>query len=101
VPPLVAADCWFPVGTAALLADGAFARERYQQRAYRRAVFVHSSTMATDRLAVIARAVLASMGIPDDGTPRNGLDLIGTFYGPSFHVDDRNATTTGTVLSGT
>jgi iron complex outermembrane receptor protein len=121
VPPVVAADCAFPVGIAALLQDGDFARESYDQRAYHRAWFVHSSTTITDRFGLtaglrhsvddksggmdnlywydsaIARAVLASMGVPDDGTPRNGLDLIGTFYGPSFHVDDRNETTTGTL----
>ena len=121
VPPLVAVDCLFPVGVGALLQDGDFARERYEQQAYHRALFVHSSTAVTDRLAVtaglrhsvddksggvdvqywydsaIARAVLASLGIPDDGTPRNGLDIAGTFYGPSFHVDDRNETTTGTL----
>ena len=121
VPPLVAADCLFPVGIEALLQDGDFARERYQQQAYHRALFVHSATAVTDRFAVtaglrysvddkaggvetlywydspIARAVLASMGVPDDGTPRNGLDLIGTLYSPSFHVDDRNETTTGTL----
>jgi iron complex outermembrane receptor protein len=121
LPPLIAVDCLLPTGVSALLPDGKFAQEHYYQQTYNRAVFAHSSTEITTRFTVvaglrysvddkaggvdtlywydsaIARAVLAAFGVPDDGTPRNGLDLIGTYYSPSFHADIRDETTTGTV----
>jgi iron complex outermembrane receptor protein len=121
LPPLIAVDCLFPTGVSALLQDGEFAQEHYQQRTYNRALFAHSSTDITDRFTLvaglrysvddksggvdtlywydsaIARAVLAAFGVPDNGTPRNGLDLIGTYYSPSFHADIRDETTTGTA----
>jgi outer membrane receptor protein involved in Fe transport len=45
--------------------------------------------------SAIARAVLAAAGVPDDGTPRNGLDLIGTYYSPSFRDGIRDDEITG------
>ena len=120
LPPLVGA-CLFPSGISALLPDGKLAQEHYRQQTTDRALFAHSSTNLSDRLTLvaglrysvddkaggvdtlywydseIARSVLAAFGVPDDGTPRNGLDLIGTYYSPSFHADVRDETTTGTA----
>lgn len=121
LPPLIAVDCLFPTRVGGLLPDGELAQEHYQQRTYDRAVFAHSSTDISDRFTLvaglrysvddkaggvdtlywydspIARAVLAAFGVRDDGTPRNGLDLIGTYYSPSFRADIRDETTTGTA----
>ena len=122
LPPVVAVDCLFPAGISALLPSGLFTLERYQQDGRSNALFAHSSTRLSEKIDLImglrysienkeggvdnlfwydsalVRAVLAGAGIPDDGTPRNGLDLIGTVYGPSFHADYRDETNSG-VLS--
>jgi outer membrane receptor protein involved in Fe transport len=45
----------------------------------------------------IVRAALAAQGIPDDGTPRNGLDLIGTVHSPSFTDSIRDNELSGTA----
>ncbi len=119
LPPIIAVDCLFPTGIAALLPNGEFTKERYTQNSHHNALFAHASTTLSDKFTLglglrhsidnkaggvdnlfwydsaIVRGVLAAAGIPDDGTPRNGLDLIGTVYSPSFHDDDRNETTTG------
>ena len=87
-----------------MLPDGEFARESYFQDSTTRAFFGHAETAIGDQFklvtglrysleeksggvenlfwydSAIVRAVLAAGGIPDDGTPRNGLDLIGTVY---------------------
>ena len=89
------------------------------------AVFAHSTIDLTDNLqlllggrynienqeggvdvqywydSAIVRAVLESLGVPDDGTPRNGLDLIGTLYSPSFSRDTEDKEFTGTIGSDT
>jgi iron complex outermembrane recepter protein len=121
VPGIVALDCLFPVGIGALLPDGVFTRSHYQQDSTSLAAFAHSSIELSDRLALtaglrysiedkdggvqnlfwhdapIVRAVLAGLGLPDDGTPRNGFDLIGTRYSPSFSVGLRSEETTGLI----
>lgn len=121
VPPVAVAGCLFPVGIGALLPDGEFAHEIYRQDSTSFGIFAHASTELSDRFDLvtglrysiedkdggvenlfwydspIARAVLASLGVPDDGTPRNGLDLIGTVYSPSFEADIRDEVVTGTV----
>jgi iron complex outermembrane receptor protein len=121
VPGVVALDCLFPVGIGALVPDGVFTRSDYQQDSTSIAAFAHSSIELSDRLALtaglrysiedkdgavqnmfwydspIVRAVLAGLGIPDDGTPRNGFDLIGTLYSPSFSAGLRSEETTGLV----
>lgn len=121
VPGLIALDCLFPIGIGALVPDGTFTQSRYQQDSTSLAAFAHSSIELSDRLALtaglrysiedkdggvqnlfwydspIVRAVFASMGIPDDGTPRNGFDLIGTLYSPSFSAGLRSEETTGLI----
>ena len=121
LPPLVAIDCLFPSNIGALLPRGEFTRERYEQDSQSSAVFAHASTRlprgfnlitglrysvedkegGVDNVfwydSAVARAVLAANGLPDNGTPRNGLDLIGTFYSPSFTDGIRDEQTTGTV----
>jgi iron complex outermembrane receptor protein len=120
-PPAVALDCLFPVGVAALLDDGEFTSENYFQDSQSFGAFAHANfdlprnfrlvagaryssedkSGGVDNLfwydSAIVRAVLASMGTPDDGTPRNGLDLIGTVYSPSFTDSIRDEEVTGTV----
>ncbi len=114
LPPIVALDCAFPTNVGALLPDGEFTKERYTQQSTSTAAFAHASISLPHGLALVAglrysqenkhggvvnsywydspvaRAALAAVGVPDDGTPRNGLDLIGTLYSPSFTaaVDD-------------
>ena len=121
LPPVVATDCLFPVGEEALLPDGEFTREIYDQDSTGFALFVHAETTLTDRFdlitglrydvidkdggsenlfwydSAVARAALAAAGIPDDGTARNGLDIAGTFNSPSFTDDIRNEELTGTL----
>ena len=121
LPPLVAADCAFPVGTGALLPDGEFAREAYFQDSETIAAYGHTVTSLGDHFKLVAglrlsiedkeggvdnlfwydsaivRAALELGGLPDDGTPRNGLDLIGTLFGPSFVDDIRDEELTGVL----
>ena len=121
LPPLFFADCLFPMGISALLPHGEFTRERYDQDSRSEAIYAHSTTNLSTSFklilglrysvdektggvanlywydSAIVRGALAAIGIPDDGTPRNGLDLIGTVYSPSFRADYRDETTSGTV----
>ncbi len=121
LPPVVAADCLFPVGIGALLPDGEFTREFYFQDTTTYALFAHArwdfssdARLVTgirysiedkdggvDNLfwydSAIVRAALEAAGIPDDGTPRNGLDLIGTVYSPSFVDETEDREVTGTI----
>lgn len=121
LPPVVATDCLFPVGEAALLPDGEFSREIYEQDTTGFAVFAHATTRLSDKFdlitglrydvidkdggvdnlfwydSAIARAALAAAGIPDDGTARNGLDIVGTFNSPSFTDSIENKEVTGTL----
>lgn len=121
LPPVVAADCAFPVGINALLPDGEFTREAYRQDSTGYAVFAHGSTLLSERLrliaglrhdviekeggvdnlfwydSLVARLALAAAGVPDDGTARNGLDLIGTFNSPSFTDATRDSELTGSL----
>lgn len=121
VPPVVATDCLFPVGVDALLPDGEFSREVYDQDSTGFAIFAHATTKLSDRFdlvtgiryddidkdggvenlfwfdSAIARAVLEQAGIPDDGTARNGLDIIGTFNSPSFTDSNDDEEVTGTL----
>jgi iron complex outermembrane receptor protein len=120
-PPAVALDCAFPVGISALLDDGAFAREIYSQDSDSLGAFAHADFQLPRNFRLVAglrysleeksggvnnlfwydsaivRAALEMQGIPDDGTPRNGLDLIGTVYSPSFTDSTRDEEITGTV----
>jgi iron complex outermembrane receptor protein len=120
-PPLVALDCAFPVGIAALLDDGEFTTENYRQDSKSFGAFAHATfdlprnfrLVAGLRFGIedksggvenlfwydsaIVRAALEAAGIPDDGTPRNGLDLIGTVYSPSFTDATREEEITGTI----
>jgi len=108
LPPVIALDCLFPTGVSALLDDGEFSSEYYYQDGTTLAAFAHGTFAISDTVRIvsglryseedkdggvdnlfwydsaIARAALAAAGVPDDGTPRNGLDLIGTVYSPSF-----------------
>lgn len=121
LPPIVAADCAFPTGISALLPNGEFAREAYFQDSETLAVFGHTVTRLSERFKLVAglrlsiedkeggvdnlfwydspivRAALEAGGLPDDGTPRNGLDLIGTVFGPSFTDDIRDEELTGVL----
>lgn len=121
LPPIVSVDCVFPTGVSALLPDGEFARESYVQKSTTRAFFGHAETAIGDQFklvtglrysleeksggvrnmfwydSAIVRAALAAGGIPDDGTPRNGLDLIGTVFGPSFRDQTRDEEVTGVL----
>lgn len=121
LPPILSVDCAFPTGVSALLPDGEFAREFYFQESTTRALFGHAVTAISDRFSLvtglrysleeksggvdnlfwydsaIVRAALEASGIPDDGTPRNGLDLIGTVFGPSFRDRTRDEEVTGVL----
>ena len=122
LPPFIEVDCAFPSGIGALLPDGEWSREFFSQDSDSYAIFGHAITTlkpdyfdlflglrysieekdgAVDNVfwydSAIVRAVLASQGIPDDGTPRNGFDLIGTLYSPSFNASTRDEEVTGTV----
>ena len=121
LPPIISVDCTFPPGLGALLDDGELSREFYQQDADNWALFAHGVTELTEHSnlviglrynveekkggvdnlywydSAIVRAVLAGLGIPDDGTPRNGLDLIGTTYSPSFSNRTKDEEITGTI----
>lgn len=121
LPPIVELDCLFPSGIGALLPDGEFAREAYFQDSTGYALFSHLNYSLSDRLTLvaglrydsidkeggvnnlfwydsaIARATLELNGLPDDGTPRNGLDLIGTFNSPSFSDKREDTEVTGTI----
>ncbi len=121
LPPVVAADCFFPVGINALLPNGEFTREIYRQDSTGYAVFAHASAALSNRLrlvggvrhdeiekeggvdnlfwydSLVARLALAAAGVPDDGTARNGLDLIGTFNSPSFTDSTRDSELTGSL----
>lgn len=122
LPPILTSDCAFPIGGSALFQDGEVTREHYYQDSRNSAIFAHSSTALTENFrlvlglrysedrksggvdnqfwydSAVARAVLAGAGVPDDGTPRNGLDVAGTVYAPSFEASIRDTTTTG-ILS--
>jgi outer membrane receptor protein involved in Fe transport len=119
VPPVIEDDCLFPTDVGALLPTGEFTRESYVQTARAADLFAHASIPLSERVemdvglryssvskrggvdnlywydSAIARQTLATLGVPDDGTPRNGLDLAGTVYGPSFQARYRNSTSTG------
>ena len=121
LPGVVATDCLFPVGVGALVPHGVFSRSNYQQDSTSLAVFSHASIELSEKFVLtaglrysiedkdggvdnsywydsaIVRGVLAGAGIPDDGTPRNGFDLIGTLYSPSFTAGVRDEETTGLV----
>jgi len=121
LPGVIAVDCLFPVGIDALFQDGLVTRSAFQQDSETLALYAHMSFELTDKLnltaglrhsledksgsvdnqfwydSAIVRAVLALAGIPDDGTPRNGLDLIGTLYSPSFTADIRDDESTGLI----
>jgi iron complex outermembrane recepter protein len=120
-PPLTALDCAFPTGISALLDDGEFTTEDYFQDSDSLGIFAHGSFALAPSLRLVAglrysleeksggvdnrfwydsalvRAALESAGVPDDGTPRNGLDLIGTVYSPSFTSSVSDETVTGTL----
>jgi len=122
LPPLVAVDCLFPPGVGALLPDGDYSKEVYQQDTDTFALFAHAVSNLTDSVDLvtglrwsveekdgsvdnlfwydspIARAVLESFGVPDDGTPRNGFDIIGANYSPSFSDDTRDNELTGNLI---
>lgn len=119
LPPLVSSDCLFPVGIGALLPTGEFTREVYDQHSSGYAIFTHASVPVSDSWqltaglrydvidkeggvnnlfwydSAVARAALAAGGLPDDGTARNGLDLVGTFNSPSFTAATRDTPLTG------
>jgi iron complex outermembrane recepter protein len=119
LPPISNIGCAFPIGIGALLPDGEFTREHYFQDSSSRALYGHAAFRLTDKLrlvtglrymvedkqggvtneywydSAIARAALAASGVPDDGTPRNGFDLIGTLYSPSFVAGIKDDVTTG------
>ncbi len=121
LPPVIATDCLFPVGIEALLPDGEFSREIYNQDSSGFAIFAHATTTLSDKFdlvtglrydvidkdggvqnlfwydSAVARATLAAAGIPDDGTARNGLDVVGTFNSPSFTDSIKNKEVTGTL----
>jgi len=121
LPPIISTDCLFPVGQGALLPDGEFTRELYSQDSTGYAAFAHATialSSAFDLVAglrydviekkggvqnlfwydsAIARATLAGLGIPDDGTARNGLDIVGTYNSPSFTDSTRNNEVTGMI----
>ncbi|MGW8368494.1 MAG: TonB-dependent receptor, partial [Gammaproteobacteria bacterium] len=113
LPGIAEVDCAFPIGVGALLADGQLSRATFTQDSKSLALFAHADIGLTDRLSLIVglrstvedkkggadnsywydspivRQVLADQGVPDDGTPRNGFDLIGTVYSPSFQDSTR------------
>ena len=121
LPPIADVDCLFPTGIEALLPDGEFSNEYYFQDTKTYGLFAHARTRLTDRLrlitgirfnreekdggvdnrfwydSAIVRAALEAAGVPDDGTPRNGLDLTGTVYSPSFTDRTRDDEVTGTL----
>ena len=121
LPPVLNIDCLFPVGIAALTPDGSVSIESYQQDSESWAVFGHTVTPLNENWSLIAglryseedkdgevdnafwydsaivRFALAGMGIPDDGTHRNGFDLIGAPFSPSFSAKTQDDELTGTV----
>jgi iron complex outermembrane receptor protein len=121
VPPFSSLGCAFPTGIAALLPTGEFTRENYLQDSDNYALFAHASTVLSEHFdldagvrynverkhgsvdnvywydSAIVRAVRAANGIPDDGTPRNGFDLVGTEYSPSFEQSTRDEKWTGVL----
>jgi len=121
LPGVVEIDCLFPSGIGALVPDGEFARSAYTQDSDSLAAFAHATIGLSERFdltaglrysieeksggadnqfwydSFIVRAVLEAAGLPDDGTPRNGFDLIGTFYSPSFTDKTRDEETTGLI----
>jgi outer membrane receptor protein involved in Fe transport len=121
LPPIIEVDCLFPSGIGALLPSGEYSRNRYIQDGDSVAVFAHANIGLTDRLdlttgvrysvedksggadnqfwydTAVVRSVLAAGGLPDDGTPRNGFDLVGTFFSPSFPASVRDRETTGLI----
>jgi iron complex outermembrane receptor protein len=121
LPPVISLDCAFPAGIGALLPTGEFTRENYAQDSTAYALFGHATTPLSGKFdlvtglrysderkrggvdnvfwydSAIARAALAAAGVPDDGTPRNGLDLVGTRYSPSFRQSTRDKEWTGVL----
>jgi iron complex outermembrane receptor protein len=121
LPPFVSTGCLFPVGIGALLPDGEFTHENYRQDSDGYALYADATTTLSDRFdldtgvrynvehktggvdntywydSAIVRGFRAALGIPDDGTPRNGFDLVGTKYSPSFSTSTRGDKWTGVV----
>jgi len=121
LPPIAEIDCLFPSGIGALLPTGEYSRSHYTQDNDSLAAFAHANIGLTARLnltaglrysvedksggadnqfwydSAIVRAVLEAGGLPDDGTPRNGFDLIGTLHSPSFTDKTTDRETTGLV----
>jgi len=119
LPGVVEFDCLFPSGIEALVPTGEFTRSDYTQDSDTLAAFAHANIGLTDRFdltvglrysteeksggadnqfwydSAIVRAVLEAGGVPDDGTPRNGFDLFGTYYSPSFTDSTKDNETTG------
>jgi iron complex outermembrane receptor protein len=120
-PPAIALDCAFPVGISALLPDGEFTREVYSQDSESFGAFAHGNIVLPANFQLVAglrysiedksggvdnqfwydsaivRAALEAAGNPDDGTPRNGLDLIGTVYSPPFTDSTHDEEYSGTI----
>lgn len=121
LPPFAAVDCLFPTGIGALLPAGEFSRTSYAQDTDTFSIFAHAVTELAARIdlvtglrwnveeksggahnlfwydSAIVRAALEAAGIPDDGTPRNGFDLLGTTYSPSFDDATRDEELSGAL----
>jgi iron complex outermembrane receptor protein len=113
LPGVIEVDCAFPIGIDALLPDGQLSTATFSQESKSFGLFMHVDIGLTERLSLITgaryaldekeggadntywydsaivRQALESMGTPDDGTPRNGFDLVETFYSPSFRDESR------------
>nr|WP_276206943.1 TonB-dependent receptor [Oceanicoccus sagamiensis] len=113
--------CVVPTGIGALLPNGSITQEKYQQDSDSYALYSHLSWDINTELQLvgglrysvedksgsvdirywydspISPLLTAIGGFPNDGTPRNGLDIIGVEYSPPFDKSIKDEEVTGSL----
>ncbi|WP_085759295.1 TonB-dependent receptor domain-containing protein [Oceanicoccus sagamiensis] len=121
LPPIETSGCVVPTGIGALLPNGSITQEKYQQDSDSYALYSHLSWDINTELQLvgglrysvedksgsvdirywydspISPLLTAIGGFPNDGTPRNGLDIIGVEYSPPFDKSIKDEEVTGSL----
>ena len=121
LPPLDVSGCLIPTGIGALLPDGELTHEKYNQDSESYAIYSHLTWDIDNDFQIvgglrysvedksggvdilywynspIAPFLSVVAGFPNDGTPRNGLDVIGVEYSPPFEDSIKDEELTGSL----